>query len=167
MGRPGHDATPRQVRAPLGSVHKPPQERGRRPAWGGSMAFHGQRPSVITRLRAVSWLGRLAEARTPTCCLQDSSGSSTACWPVRSLQLTSEGSSSQCAPVGPSSAWWNDQRNDQRAWALVQVATQINLLTAQSTVVESQLGPRRPGYCSPVAATEPVGVIAVWRPEEG
>jgi hypothetical protein len=41
---------------------------------------------------------------------------------------------------------------------LVQVATQINLLAAQSTVVESQLGPRWSGYCSPVAATEPVGL---------
>jgi hypothetical protein len=46
---------------------------------------------------------------------------------------------------------------------LVQVATQINLLAAQSTVVEGQLGPRWSGYCSPVAATEPVGFIAVWR----
>ena len=46
---------------------------------------------------------------------------------------------------------------------LVQVATQINLLAAQSTVVEGQLGPRWSGYCSPVAATEPVGFIAVPR----
>ena len=48
----------------------------------------------------------------PTCCLQDSSGSSTACWHVLSLQLTSGGSSSQCAPVGPSSPRWNDKQND-------------------------------------------------------
>src|SRR5215211_4995214 len=34
-----------------------------------------------------------------------------------SLQLTLVGSSSQCAPVRPSSPRWNDQRNDQRAWA--------------------------------------------------
>ena len=47
-------------------------------------------------------------------CLQDSSGSSTECWRVLSLQLKSGGSSGQCAPVGPSSAWWNDQRNDRR-----------------------------------------------------
>ena len=47
----------------------------------------------------------------PTCCLQDSSGSSTASWRVVSWQLRSGGSSSQCAPVGPSSAGWND-RND-------------------------------------------------------
>jgi hypothetical protein len=32
---------------------------------------------------------------------------------VLSLQVTSGGSSSRCAPVGPSSAWWNDQRNDR------------------------------------------------------
>jgi len=44
--------------------------------------------------------------------LQDSSGSSTACWRVLSLQLTSDRSSSQCAPVRPSSAWWNDIEND-------------------------------------------------------
>ena len=99
-----------------------------------------------------------------TCCLQDRSGSSTACWCVFSLLLSSGGSASQCAPVGPSSPRWNDQRNDQRARALVQVATQISLLAAQSTVVDSQLDPRWSGYCSPVAATEPVGVIAVWRP---
>jgi hypothetical protein len=45
-------------------------------------------------------------------CLQDSSGSSTACWPVLSLQLTSGGSSRQYAPDGPSSARWNDKQND-------------------------------------------------------
>jgi uncharacterized membrane protein YkvA (DUF1232 family) len=28
------------------------------------------------------------------------------------LQLTSDRSSSQCAPVGPSSGWWNDMEND-------------------------------------------------------
>jgi hypothetical protein len=41
-------------------------------------------------------------------CLQDRSGSSTACWRVLSWQLRSGGSSSQCAPVGPSSPRWND-----------------------------------------------------------
>jgi hypothetical protein len=46
---------------------------------------------------------------------------------------------------------------------LVQVATQINPLTAQSTVVEGQLDPRWSGYCSRVAATEPVGVSTVPR----
>jgi hypothetical protein len=35
-----------------------------------------------------------------------------ACWRVLSLQLTSSGSSSQCTRVGPSSARWNDKRND-------------------------------------------------------
>ena len=35
---------------------------------------------------------------------------SAACWLVRSLQVTSGGSSSQCARVGPSSAGRNDQR---------------------------------------------------------
>jgi hypothetical protein len=47
---------------------------------------------------------------------------------------------------------------------LVQVATQINLLAAQSTLVEGQLDPRWSGYCSPVAATEPVGFIAFGDP---
>jgi hypothetical protein len=40
--------------------------------------------------------------------LQDGSGPSTACWPVLSLHVRLGGSSSQCAPVGPSDAWWND-----------------------------------------------------------
>jgi hypothetical protein len=44
----------------------------------------------------------------PTCCLQDSGQPSIACWRVLSLQLRSGGSSSQYAPVGPSSARWND-----------------------------------------------------------
>ena len=44
---------------------------------------------------------------------------------------------------------------------LVQVATQINLLAAQSTMAEGQLDPRSSGYCSPVAATEPVGFMRV------
>jgi hypothetical protein len=44
--------------------------------------------------------------------LQDSSGSSTACWRVLFLQLPSGRSSSQSAPDGPSSARWNDKRND-------------------------------------------------------
>jgi hypothetical protein len=48
----------------------------------------------------------------PTCCLQDSSGPSTACWRVASLQLRPDGSSSQYAPVGPSDAVWNDKWND-------------------------------------------------------
>jgi hypothetical protein len=34
---------------------------------------------------------------------------------VLSLQLRSGGSSSQCAPVGPSSARWNDKQNDMPA----------------------------------------------------
>jgi hypothetical protein len=49
-------------------------------------------------------------------------------------------------------------------WTPVQVATQIYLPAAQSTVVEGQLDLRCSGYCSPVAATEPVGVMAGWRP---
>jgi hypothetical protein len=47
---------------------------------------------------------------------------------------------------------------------LVQVATRIKLLAAQSTVVEGQLGPRWSGYCSPVAATEPVGFMRFGDP---
>ena len=53
-----------------------------------------------------------------------------------------------------------DWRNDQRALSPVQGATQIDLLAAQSTMAEGQLGPRFSGYCSPVAATEPVGFMA-------
>jgi hypothetical protein len=53
-------------------------------------------------------------ARTRNLLLLDRSGSSTECWCVLSLQLRSDESSSQCAPVGPSTAWWNDQRNDLR-----------------------------------------------------
>ena len=87
------------------------------------------------------------------------------CRPVLSLQLRSGGSSTWCAPVGPSSAWWNDKRNDMpHASRPVQVATQIYLLAAQANVVEGQLDPRWSGYGSPVAATEPVGFITDWRP---
>jgi len=56
-----------------------------------------------------SWRGGL---EPPTCCLQDSGEPSTGYWPVLSWQLRSGGSSSQCAPVGLSDAWWNDKRND-------------------------------------------------------
>jgi hypothetical protein len=52
-------------------------------------------------------------------CLQDSGQPSVECWPVLSLQLTSDASSSQCAPVGPGSAWWNDKRNDIGAFRCV------------------------------------------------
>src|SRR5215217_4677396 len=38
--------------------------------------------------------------------------SSTGCCRVVSLQVTSGGSSGQCAPVRPSNAWWNDKWND-------------------------------------------------------
>jgi hypothetical protein len=50
----------------------------------------------------------------PTCCLQDSSGSSTECCRVPSLQLRSGGSSGQSAPDRPSSTRWNDKQNDMR-----------------------------------------------------
>jgi hypothetical protein len=36
-----------------------------------------------------------------------------ACSRVLSWQLTSGAPSSQCAPVGPSSPWWNDCGNDR------------------------------------------------------
>jgi Pyridoxamine 5'-phosphate oxidase len=49
-----------------------------------------------------------------TCCLQDRSGSSTACWRVVFLQVTSGGSSNRCAPVGSSNAGWNDWQNDRQ-----------------------------------------------------
>jgi hypothetical protein len=62
----------------------------------------------------LDWVRARRGPRAPTICsqLQDSSGSSAACWWVLSLQLVSGGRSSQCAPVGPSSARWNDKRND-------------------------------------------------------
>jgi len=41
-----------------------------------------------------------------------------ACWPVLSLQATSGGSSSHSAPDRPSSAGWNDKRNDTSAGSL-------------------------------------------------
>src|SRR4029450_4427658 len=44
--------------------------------------------------------------------LQDSGQPSAECWRVVSLQVRSGTSSSQCAPVGPSGAWWNDNEND-------------------------------------------------------
>jgi hypothetical protein len=62
-----------------------------------------------TKPRFWELAGRL---EPPTCCLQDRSGSSTACWRVLSLQLRSGGSSSQCAPDRPSSGRWNDKQND-------------------------------------------------------
>src|SRR4029453_9733694 len=97
-------------------------------------------------------------------CLQDRRGSSTECWQVLSWQLRSSSPSSQCAPVGRSSPWWNDQRNDQRAWAAGPGRHADQSAAAQSTVVEGQLDPRWWGYCPPGPATEPVGVMAVWRP---
>jgi hypothetical protein len=45
-----------------------------------------------------------------------------ACWPVASLLLRSGGSSSQCVPVGLSSAWWNDcgtARGSVMIWAVI------------------------------------------------
>ena len=45
-------------------------------------------------------------------CLQDSGQPSTGTCRVVSLQLRSGRSSSQCAAVGPSAAWWNDKWND-------------------------------------------------------
>src|SRR5829696_3815726 len=59
------------------------------------------------------------------------------------------------------------KRNDMpHASRPVQVATQIYLLAAQANVVEGQLDPRWSGYCSPVAATEPVGFMAGSRPSK-
>jgi hypothetical protein len=59
----------------------------------------------------------LSPAQLPTqhhaCCLHDSRASSTACWRVLSLQVRSDGSSSQCAPVRSSDARWSVQRNDR------------------------------------------------------
>jgi hypothetical protein len=49
----------------------------------------------------------------PTCCLQDSGQPSTECWRVLSLQLRSGEASSKYAPVGLSSARWNDCENDR------------------------------------------------------
>jgi hypothetical protein len=50
--------------------------------------------------------------RTPNLLLQDSSGPSTAYWPVLSLLLRLGGPSGKCAAVRPSSGWWNVDRND-------------------------------------------------------
>ena len=63
--------------------------------------LRSSRWAVVRRLRrgGHSWRGSR---------LQDSRGSSTECWRMLSLQLVSGGRSSQCAPVGLSSARWND-----------------------------------------------------------
>src|SRR5512132_1254655 len=65
------------------------------------------------RYSAVPADARREGVEPPTARSVDSSGSSTACWQVLSWQLTSGGPSSQYAPVGPSSARWNDQRHDR------------------------------------------------------
>jgi hypothetical protein len=94
---------------------------------------------------------------------------------VLSLQLKSGGSSSQCAPVGLSSAGLNDQR------ALappVQVATQIYLLAAQSTVAEASVrrevfgvlltsGSNRAGWLHCGFATQGDGQPQPARPSRG
>jgi hypothetical protein len=59
---------------------------------------------------------------------------STAYWRVLSLQLRSHGLSSERAPVGPGSAWWNDEQND------------IGFLPMPQPAAHSQ-GPD-PAYCS-------------------
>jgi hypothetical protein len=84
--------------------------------WSCSLARPARRAgkaSTAGLWPVVSGAGRGREP--PTCCSQDRSGSSTACWPMLSLQLTSDRSSSQCAPVRPSSTRWNDKRNDRPA----------------------------------------------------
>jgi hypothetical protein len=48
----------------------------------------------------------------PSSGLQDSWGSSTACWRVLFLAAHVSGLSIQRAPVRPSSTRWNDKRND-------------------------------------------------------
>jgi hypothetical protein len=55
--------------------HQTATAPGRRPTWPDSTTFHGQ-PALGDRAAwAVTWLGRLAGARSPTCCLRDSRGS--------------------------------------------------------------------------------------------
>ena len=86
---------------------------------GGQAGSQRTTPGVVTAAgptRAASAVWELSRGlEPPPCCLQDRSGSSTACWRVLSLQLTSERSSSQCVPDGLSNAWWNDHENDRRA----------------------------------------------------
>jgi hypothetical protein len=145
MGLADHDATPRPVRAALGSVTERPQHLDRRPAWPGSTAFHQRRLVISAYGEERLWRGTTSSQagqgyrpvttalgagaaaaggglEPPTCCLQDSGESSAGCWRVLSLQLTSDRSSSQYAPVGPSSARWNDKQNDtsrRSAWCPV------------------------------------------------
>jgi hypothetical protein len=63
-----------------------------------------------------------ARPEQPTCCLQDRSEPFRACYLVSSLQLTSDRSSSHCAPVGPSNTGWNDHWNDMPAVPLTRSA---------------------------------------------
>src|SRR5512132_1648721 len=74
------------------------------PPWTGHQIFY-----LVTHGELAHGLPRPQAASSG---LQDSSASSTAYCRVLSLQLASGGSSSQCAPVGPSNPWWNDKRND-------------------------------------------------------
>ena len=104
----------------LGGCRRAPDH----PASESRMSFHLEQEKDIgmtsDQARQVSQasdlrLLELAPGLEPgTCCLQDRSESSMACWPVLPLQLRSGGSSSQCAPVGPSDGRWNDRGNDRR-----------------------------------------------------
>jgi hypothetical protein len=82
---------------------------GGSPAEGRGCYFH---PREVSELRLLE----LAPGLEPgTCYLQDSRQPSIECWCVLSLQVTSGGSSSQCARDRRCNPWWNDKRNDRAA----------------------------------------------------
>jgi hypothetical protein len=103
----------RRPRSGGGGYSAPTRTRAGPPAQRSSSALlrRDGRPSESSGLAAARSFGVVGRSWHGSK-LQDSSGSSTACCRVVSLQLTSGGSSSQCAPVRPSSARWNDMRND-------------------------------------------------------
>jgi hypothetical protein len=90
-------------------------DRTSEPGPAGRRAAHPRSEAGRAHLRRERDLRILKLAgglEPPTCCLQDSSGPSTAYQRVPSWQLTSGGLSSQYAPDRPSTARWNDKRND-------------------------------------------------------
>jgi hypothetical protein len=112
--RPGRAGGPRRPRP--GSVGRsaPARTRARRPAPGSGSAR--LRPDGRPAEAAGQWgegfgvVGRSWHGSR----LQDSGQPSAGCWRVLSVQLRSDASSGQCAPVGPSNTRWNDRRNDRR-----------------------------------------------------
>jgi hypothetical protein len=97
---------------------------------GSSGQAAGEGFSVVGRSWHSSWL-------------QDSSGSSTACWRVLSWQLRSGGSSSECAPVGPSSSRWTDRKHDLPAAPPDPTRSRASAWSAHATPGVGRAGARK------------------------